>query len=134
MDVIQLIGRLVFVAMFLNSGVGHFRNREAMSAHARSTGAPAPEVMVPLTGVMIFVGGALIALGVWADLGALLLVAFLLPVAFYMHAFWKVEDPRMRVMQQTHFMKNLSLAGASLVLFAYFADCAPGLTLGGPLF
>jgi putative oxidoreductase len=134
MDVIQLIGRLVFVGMFLNSGVGHIRNREGMAAYARSVGAPAPTLMVPLTGLMLLVGGALIALGLWADLGALLLVAFLVPVAYFMHAFWKVDDPQQRQQQKIHFSKNISLAGASLVMFAYFADCHPGLTLGGPLF
>ena len=134
MDVIQLIGRLVFVAMFLNSGVGHIRNREGMAAYARSAGAPAPGLLVPLSGVMLLAGGALIALGVWADLGALLLVAFLVPVAYYMHAFWKIDDPQQRQQQQIHFAKNMSLAGASLVMFAYFADCDPGLKLGGSLF
>jgi len=136
MEVVALIGRLIFVAMFLNSGVNHFRRRETMTAYARSAGGPAPELMVPATGVIIFVGGALIAVGLWPDLGALLLAAFLLPVAYYMHAFWKVEDPQMRTMQETHFWKNVSLAGASITLFALFAACGDdiGLMAGGPLF
>ena len=136
MAVLALIGRLIFVAMFLRSGVNHIRNREAMVGYARSMGGPAPELLVPLTGVMIFVGGALIAIGLWPDLGALLLAAFLLPTAYYMHAFWKVNDPQMRTMQETHFFKNLSLFGASLVMLALFARCGGdlGLMAGGPLF
>jgi putative oxidoreductase len=136
MAVIALIGRLLFVAMFLSSGVNHFKQREGMVAHARSAGGPAPELMVPLTGAMMFTGGALIALGAWPDVGALLLAAFLLPAAYYMHAFWKVDDPQARQQQQIHFFKNLSLFGASLVMFALFAHCGGdlGLMAGGPLF
>ena len=136
MDVVALIGRLVFVAMFLNSGVKHIRQREGMAAYARSVGAPAPELMVPLTGVMIFVGGALIAVGVWPDLGALLLAAFLFPVAYYMHPFWKVEDPQVRTQQETHFWKNVSLGGVSILLFALFVEFGDrlGLMAGGSLF
>jgi len=136
MDVVALIGRLIFVAMFLRSGVNHFKMREAMVAHTRSAGGPYPELLVPASGAMIFVGGALIALGLWPDLGALLLAAFLLPVGYYMHAFWKFEDPQMRMLQETHFWKNVSLAGASILLFALFASCGDdiGLMAGGPLF
>lgn len=136
MEVIELIGRLLFVALFVYSGFGHLAQRKQMVEYSRSSGAPAPELLVPLTGLMLLAGGALIALGAWADLGALLLAVFLVPTAYYMHAFWKVEDPMMRAMQQAHFMKNLSLAGAALVLlymFQHFGD-AVGLTVGGPLF
>lgn len=136
MEVLQLIGRVTFVLIFLMSGASHFAQRENMIAYSRSMGGPAPELMVPLTGLMIVAGGALVALGVWPDLGALLLAAFLLPTAYYMHAFWKVEDPQMRQMQQAHFMKNLSMFGAALVLFYLFAEFGEEmeLTLGDPLF
>lgn len=136
MEVIELIGRLVFVAMFVRSGIRHFANREAMVAYARSSGAPAPGAMVPLTGAMILVGGLLLALGVWGDLGALLIAAFLVPTAYYMHAYWKVDDPQLRAAQDAHFWKNLSLAGAAVAIFALYnvVDAGDLLTLTGPLF
>jgi uncharacterized membrane protein YphA (DoxX/SURF4 family) len=135
MEVVELIGRLVFVAMFVSSGIAHFRKREAMVAYARSAGGPAPELMVPLTGLMIFAGGLLIALGVWPDLGALLIAAFLVPTAYFMHGFWRHEDPMERMNQQTHFMKNMSLAGAALMAFYLYQHCGGQLwTITGPLF
>lgn len=136
MEVVELVGRLLFVALFLFSGLGHFAKRQQMVEYSRSSGVPAPALTVPLTGIMLLVGGVLIAVGVWADLGALLLVVFLIPTAYYMHAYWKVEDPQMRAMQQAHFMKNIALAGAALVLlylFQHFGE-AVELTAGGPLF
>ena len=135
MAVIALIGRLVFAAMFLRSGVKHLRQREALAGYARSMGGPAPQLMVPLTGLMLLAGGALIAVGLWPDVGALLIAAFLLPTAYYMHPFWKVEEPQMRSGQDAHFFKNLSLFGACLALFALFVHCGNiGLMAGGPLF
>ena len=136
MEVVALIGRLMFAALFIKSGIGHFKEREGMTAYARSQGAPAAALGVPSSGVMIFVGGVLVALGLWPDLGALVIAAFLLPVAFYMHAFWKIADPQMRKMQEVHFWKNISLAGASLLVFALFAEYGDdlGLMVGGPLF
>jgi hypothetical protein len=73
---------------------------------------------------LILVGGVLLALRLWPDLGALI----------HMHAFWKVLYPQMRQMQQIHFGKNLALTGASLLAFALFAECGEeiGLMAGGP--
>ena len=53
MDLIELIGRLVFAAMFVNSGSKHLTQREAMTAYARGMRAPAPGILVPATGVML---------------------------------------------------------------------------------
>jgi len=59
-----------------------------------------------------------------------------LPVAYFMHAFWKIEDPMMRGIQNAMFMKNVSMGGAALALFALFQQFGDeiGLTVTGPLF
>jgi hypothetical protein len=53
-----------------------------------------------------------------------------------MHGFWAETDPGAKVMEQTQFLKDLSLAGAALVMFAVFAYLGDelGLVLVGPLF
>jgi uncharacterized membrane protein YphA (DoxX/SURF4 family) len=58
-----------------------------------------------------------VALGIYADLGALLLAIFLLLSAFKMHDFWTVTDAQAKQSEMTSFMKNLALAGASLIIF-----------------
>jgi len=132
MDWLELIGRLMFVAMFLNSGYAHFKERENMIGYARMKGAPAPRLLVPATGAMLLAGGLLIGIGVWMDLGAVLIAAFLLPTAYFMHAYWKVDDPQARAGEHAHFFKNLSLAGAALTMVYFFVECAGhvGLTAG----
>lgn len=59
---------------------------------------PVPELLVPLAGVVMVTGRAMVILGLWADLGALLLAAFSLAVA-PVHAFWREEDQWARLIQ-----------------------------------
>ena len=136
MDVLVLIGRILFSAIFLSSAVGHLTQSDAMAGYAKSKGVPAAKVAVLGSGVLILVGGLSVLLGVWHDLGALLLVVFLVPTALLMHGFWKETDPQTRQMEMIAFMKDISLAGAALALFALFAYVGDdlGLTITGPLF
>jgi putative oxidoreductase len=121
MELLVPLGRLLFSAMFIQSGIRHLRQRASMAAYARSMGAPLPDLMVPLTGVMILLGGISVLLGVYARAGAWLLVLFLVPTAMIMHRFWGISDPEQVQNQRAHFQKNLSLAGAAL-LIAYFGS------------
>jgi putative oxidoreductase len=85
---------------------------------------------------MAVVGGVMVILGLWGDLGALLLVAFLVPVTCYMHGFWRETDPMQRVNQMTHFSKNVALLGGALILFYAWNQLQgdAGLSLTDPLF
>ncbi|MVU83207.1 DoxX family membrane protein [Nocardia sp. ET3-3] len=136
MDVLVLIGRILFALLFLTSGFGHIAQRKAMAEYAKFKGVPFPDLAVPASGVLLLAGALSVLLGVWADLGALLLIVFLVPTAFLMHAFWKETDPQAKQGEMVHFNKDLALAGAALMLFAFFAHTGGdlGLTLTGPLF
>lgn len=136
MDVLVLIGRILFSALFLNSAIGHLTQTKAMAGYAGSRGAPAPRIAVMVSGLLLLLGGLSILLGLWADLGALLLVIFLVPTPIVMHAFWKESDSGARQNEMIHFLKDTALAGASLMLLAFFSYAGDdlGLTLTGPLF
>jgi uncharacterized membrane protein YphA (DoxX/SURF4 family) len=136
-DAVFLIGRVLFALVFVISGVmGHLVGRRASIEYVRIYNAPAPELMVPLSGVVIVVGGLSIALGVFADVGALLVGAFVLVIAVIMHAFWKEQDPQQQQNQMAHFLKNMSMLGGALVIFFLYNQMqgdAP-LSLTDPLF
>lgn len=117
MAYLVLLGRILFSAIFLMSGMGHLTQSESMGEYAGSKGVPAPRLMVILTGIIIILGGLSILLGAYVNVGALLLVLFLIPAALYMHDFWNIEDPQESQNQQIHFMKNLSMAGAALLIW-----------------
>ncbi len=113
-----LVGRLLFGGFFIMSGANHFMQQEGSKQYAASKGVPSPEMMVPLTGVMMIAGGAGILLGVYIQLSVALLVIFLLTAAFKMHDFWTVADPMQKMIQMLLFMRNLALTGAALMLLA----------------
>ncbi|MCL2535705.1 MAG: DoxX family protein [Nocardiaceae bacterium] len=135
MDIVILIGRILFSALFLSSAVGHLTQSKPMAQYAGAKGVPLPQLSVLASGVVLVVGALSVLLGVWADLGSLLLVAFLVPTAALMHNFWAESDPQARQMEMIQFNKDIALAGAALMLFAFFAHTGDlGLTITGPLF
>jgi len=109
-----LAGRILFSAIFLMSAFGHFSKREI--AYAASAGVPAAALLVPLSGLIAFAGGASILLGYRARIGALLVVLFLVPVTLTMHRFWGISDPTMAQIQMAMFMKNVSILGGALLI------------------
>ena len=135
MDVVFLAGRILFAVLFVSSGLTVHMSRQGVE-YARAYGAPAPELLVPLSGGAIVVGGLMVALGIWADLGALILAAFVVSIAPIMHAFWKEQDQQMKGIQQAQFMKNIALAGGALILFYAFNQLQgeAGLSITDPLF
>ncbi|MGH2961539.1 MAG: DoxX family protein [Microbacterium sp.] len=137
MDVLFLIGRVLFALIFIFSGIAvHLVGRKQGVEYARSYGSPLPEIGVPLTGMMAIAGAVMIALGLWADLGALLIVAFLLLITPIMHAFWRETEEQMRQTQTVMFMKNIAMLGGALViLYAYNQlQGEAALSLTDPLF
>jgi putative oxidoreductase len=136
MDVVVLIGRIVFSALFLVSSVAHLTQTDAMAGYAASKGVPAARPAVLLSGLLILAGGLMVLLGLWGDLGALFLVLFLVPTAVLIHGFWRETDATAKQMEQVQFSKDMALAGAALMVFALFAYAGNdlGLTLTGPVF
>jgi hypothetical protein len=55
------------------------------------------------------IGGISIALGYKTRWGAWLIVAFLVPVTFMMHAYWRLHDPASVHIQSAMFWKNAHL-------------------------
>jgi putative oxidoreductase len=113
------IGRALFALIFITSIFGHFSGDAIAEASAR--GVPLATIVVPLVGLVALVGGVMVMLGYRARFGALLLVAFLVPVTVVMHRFWGLADPQMAEIQRAMFMKNVSMIGASM-MFMYWGS------------
>ena len=124
-DWLFVIGRVLFSAIFLMSGLSHFMQLDEMSQYAGSKGLPAPKVAVVLSGVVILLGGLSILFWKQVVIGAWLLAGFLVLAAFTMHDFWAVEDPQQQQTEMAQFMKNIALAGAAIVFYA--AQQNPGI-------
>ena len=110
------LGRILFVSYFVAMGSSHVLKFREHSAHLARKGVPLPRAATILTVVMM-VGGGLLTLFHWhAGLGAVLLFGIIFPAPFFLHRFWNETDPYMRLSEFAHLMKDLSLAGAALLL------------------
>lgn len=134
-EIALIVGRILFALLFINSGIAHFTKNAAMTGYAQYKKVPMAKVSVYVSGIMILLGGLYIALGFYADLGALLIAIFLIPTAFLMHAFWKESDATAKQNESIAFFKDLSLAGAALIIFALLRGGADfGSNVGTLLF
>ncbi len=125
---IHVAGRILFCMFFIVMGVMHFTKLDDMSAMAASKGVPAPKPVTIVGGLMILVGGLFVLLGWHRFIGAGLIAIFLLFSATFIHQFWKESDPTVKMSEMTHFMKDLALAGAAL-LIAFYASSFWPMTL-----
>jgi putative oxidoreductase len=127
MDIVLLVGRILFGGFFIMSGLNHFQNVGMMSGYAGSKNVPFPRLAVIGSGVMLVAGGASVLLGIVPVVGLLVLVLFLLSTLATMHDFWNLKDPQQRAAEQVNFLKNVALIGASLALVYGASDWALAL-------
>ncbi len=118
MDVLFLIGRIIFGGYFIYNGINHFQHHAMMSGYAGSKGVPSPKVGVAVSGVLLLIGGITILLGFYPRVGIICLLIFFIPVSIKMHDYWNVENQQEKMNQRVNFLKNLALVGALLMFFA----------------
>ena len=82
---------------------------------ARGTGADRRDHRI---GLLLAIAGVTLILGVFPRLGVAALVLFLVPVSFFMHAFWSDTNPAARMADMVNFTKNMALLGSSLMFLA----------------
>lgn len=134
MEALILIGRILFSLIFIGAGIGHLADAEGSSRYADSREAPSGGIAIRGSGVLIAAGGLGVLLGVWMDLAALGLAVYCLLTALLVHHFW-TDEPSDLPIEMAMFMKNVSMAGAGLMIFALSAGGVEmGWQLGPSLF
>jgi uncharacterized membrane protein YphA (DoxX/SURF4 family) len=132
LDLLSLVGRLLFLVVFVRGGYSASINLSHTIGVAARAGAPLAALTVPVSQVLQWVGVISVALGIWADIGAICLLLFLIPVTYWTHAFWRLEG-QPRQVQTGNFLRNLTyLGGVLLILHAALVGALP-LTVTGPL-
>jgi putative oxidoreductase len=135
-EAVLLSGRVLFGSLFVVSAIGHLTKGTMMMDQARTVGLPVPVLATWPAGLWLAAGALSITLGAWPDLGALMLGIFVVPAALYFHRFWNIDDEYPKQVETLSFARNVTLLGACLALFAFFATVGHSLdlTLTGPLF
>jgi uncharacterized membrane protein YphA (DoxX/SURF4 family) len=118
MLILFLIGRIIVAGFFLFNGFNHFMLIGMMSDYAKMKGVPLPKITVAVTGAMLVLGGLSLLMGVFPVVGVILLAAFLIPVSFTMHNFWKIQDPQQKMIEMVNFLKNMALLGSVLMFLS----------------
>ncbi len=138
MDVLALGARILFVMIFLLSGLmGHLGpGRPMLMQFAAARKIPSPGFLVPFSGLWIVVGSISVLLGIYGDVGSLMIALFVVATALFMHPYWKESDEQSKMQEQVQFSKDLGLAGGALALFVVFAALGGelGLTITEALF
>jgi uncharacterized membrane protein YphA (DoxX/SURF4 family) len=132
-----LIGRLVFAYYFgVVAGVGHFKKDQMMRGYAKQVGFPIPAVAGWVAGLWLILGAVSLGLGIWPDVGSLMIGAFVIPATLFFHRFWTFDDEAQKTTQKTAFYRNVVIFGASLVFFGTFVTLGSELryAITAPLF
>ena len=116
MEILEILGRLIFGGFFFFSGLEHFRNLDGMQAYAKSKGVPSSKWAIILTGALIVIGGLGGAFNIYTSLSAKLIAIFLALITPQMHAYWKESDPQRKASEKINFWKNIALLGAALIV------------------
>jgi uncharacterized membrane protein YphA (DoxX/SURF4 family) len=132
LDLLSLVGRLLFLVVFVRGGYAASTDLSNTIAIAGRSGAPVPRLTVPVSQVLQWVGIVSVGLGIWADIGALSLLLFLIPVTYLTHGFWRFEG-QARQAQTGNFLRNLTYTGGVLLILHAALNGALPLTLTGPL-
>lgn len=111
----EAAGRVALGIIFVISGFGKLAAWSGTAAYAASKGVPAP--VLAIATALEVLGGLSMVLGFKARWGALALIVFLVPVTLVFHNFWAVPADQ-RQMQLVNFLKNLSIGGGLLIVFA----------------
>jgi len=130
LNALLIIGRIFFGALWIGAGFAHFKNLEAMTGYAKYKKLPAAKLGVLVSGLFFLAGGILVLVGLWADLGALLIAITVILAAVIFHQFWKETDATAKMNESMAFNKDIALGGAALIIFALIkagADFGPHL-------
>ena len=117
-DIAALVGRTLLGLVFIISGVekiGAFAHTMDFMA---SAGLPAVRLLLLLAILVEIGGGGAICFGWQTRPAALVVLLFTAIVTMVFHRFW-VAPPDLATVQRLMFMKNVSIMGGLILLFAF---------------
>ena len=113
-----LLTRVLVSQIFVIAGVGKVADWSGTAGYMASKNMPFVGFFLVMAILFELVGGLAVLIGFRARLGAAALIVFLIPTTLIFHSFWTDPDDQSR-MQMIHFMKNLAILGALLMIAAH---------------
>ena len=114
MTCLPLAGRICLALIFLNAGVNHALGFSDFVPTIASKGLPIPSVLAVGAIIALLLGAISLVLGYKTQIGAILLIIFLVPTTLFFHPVGS---------DLSNFLKNLALIGGLLMVIS----SGPGL-------
>jgi putative oxidoreductase len=118
MEIIEVVGKILFSLLFIGSGINHFKNTSSLSKYAMSKGLLFADLNVYLSGVLLIIAPVALIFGIFETLALASLALFLLLTAFIFHPYWKETDSMAKMNEQIAFNKEISIVGAILIIIS----------------
>ena len=116
----------LLASIFVHGGLDAYRNPESKVKAAEVVTAPItariealPEdtaTLVKMNGAVQVSAGALLAIGKFRRLAAVMLIGSIIPTTYAGHRFWEEVDDEKKAAQQAHFLKNLGILGGLVMM------------------
>jgi putative oxidoreductase len=117
-SVVALVGRILIALLFVIAGFGKISGFDGVAGYIASKGLPMPQVLAALTIALELVGGLMLMAGYKVRWVAIAFFLWLIPTTFLFHKFWGIDAAQVQN-QMNHFLKNVSIMGAMLMLVAF---------------
>lgn len=118
------IGRVLLASLFVISGIFKIIGFTGTVGYFQGLGLPMPTVAVLVT-ILVEVGGGLLLMsGRGVKPVALIIALFTVGATLSAHHFWTLDGAAAQA-QLTHFLKNVSIIGALLLVSAIDAQAEP---------
>jgi len=117
-NTIALVARILIGLLFVVAGYGKIGGFDGIVGYIGSKGLPMPQVLAALTIALELGGGLLLMAGYKVRWVAIAFFLWLIPTTFISHKFWGIDAAQVQN-QMNHFLKNVSIMGAMLMLVAF---------------
>jgi len=121
-DIFVTIGRVLLGLLFVVAGIGKLKSGldagslQQLAGYIGSRGLPSPQVLAYVTIGFEIIAGLALIFGYFVLPVSALLAAFCITAALFFHNFWTFPAEQ-AANQMNHFLKNVALTGAFLILF-----------------
>lgn len=114
-EILFLIGRLIFGGTLVWMASKHFWQLEFIAGYAEYKGVPQPKAMTIISGLLLMLGGAGVAAGIYPFLSAVGILIFYIIVTPWIHDFWAAQEEN-KADETNQFLKNVIGVGATVAI------------------
>ncbi|OWY30024.1 DoxX family protein [Herbaspirillum robiniae] len=118
------IGRILLASLFVISGIFKIIGFNGTVGYFTSLGLPVPTIAVLVTILVEVGGGLLLMTGRGVKPVALIIALFTVGATLSAHHFWTLDGAAAQA-QLTHFLKNVSIIGALLLVSTIDTEAQP---------